>query len=203
MSSRKNAKAKREDLERQREAVHTFKGPESYKPGTTMRAFLEQSAEKEGLFWVNYKASYDGKGINLSDLISCLHILTDPTHKENRWSCLVEMVKYDDDIYLRLVPSIPLEVKAKWEATGKPPRQMVSNDVGFILETLKQALPSKPAAKTPPARKAKKVASKPSARKPETAVEDVPDPKPYAVEQKMAANLIKHVREKIKRGRKS
>ena len=187
MSSRKNAKAKREDLERQREAVHTFKGPESYKPGTTMRAFLEQSAEKEGLFWVNYKASYDGKGINLSDLISCLHILTDPTHKENRWSCLVEMVKYDDDIYLRLVPSIPLEVKAKWEATGKPPRQMVSNDVGFILETLKQALPSKPAAKSPPAGKARKALLKPSAKKPEPAIEETPEQKKKAARLKNLA----------------
>ena len=191
MSSRKNAKAKREDLERQREAVHTFKGPESYKPGTTMRAFLEQSAEKEGLFWVNYKASYDGKGINLSDLISCLHILTDPTHKENRWSCLVEMVKYDDDIYLRLVPSIPLEVKAKWEATGKPPRQMVSNDVGFILETLKQALPSKPATKSPPARKARKAPRKPSAKKPEPAIEETPEQKKKAAGLRMLDLMVK------------
>ena len=192
MSSRKNAKAKREDLERQREAVHTFKGPESYKPGTTMRAFLEQSAEKEGLFWVNYKASYDGKGINLSDLISCLHILTDPTHKENRWSCLVEMVKYDDDIYLRLVPSIPLEVKAKWEATGKPPRQMVSNDAGFILETLKQAFPSRPAAKKHPAGKARKAPRKPSAQKPEPAIEET-------LEQIKKSSIKKNVEMVLKR----
>ena len=191
MSSRKNAKAKREDLERQREAVHTFKGPESYKPGTTMRAFLEQLAEKEGLLRVNYKASYDGKGINLSDLISCLHILTDPTHKENRWSCLVEMVKYDDDIYLRLVPSIPLEVKAKWEATGKPPRQMVSNDVGLILETLKQALPSKPATKSPPARKARKAPRKPSAKKPEPAIEETPEQKKKAAGLRMLDLMVK------------
>lgn len=156
MSSRKNAKAKREDQARQRVEAHKFKGPESYKPGSTMRAFLEQAKANEGLLRINYIASYDGKGINLSDLVACLHILADPTHKENRWSCLVEMVKYDDDIYLRLVPSIPLEVKKKWEATGKPPRQMASNDIGYILKTLKNALPPKPSAKKSPAKKAKK-----------------------------------------------
>lgn len=199
MSSRKNAKAKREDLERQREAVHKFKGPESYKPGTTMRAFLEQSAEKEGLFWVNYKASYDGKGINLSDLISCLHILTDPTHKENRWSCLVEMVKYDDDIYLRLVPSIPLEVKKKWEATGRPPRQMVSNDTEFILETLKKALPSKPAAKTPPARKARKAPPKPPAKKPEPDVELTPKQQQIAFAKNTSAIILAGITAKAKK----
>lgn len=156
MSSRKNAQIKRDELARQRAEAHKFKGPEAYKLGSTMRTILEQLAENEGLLRVNYKASYDGKGINLSDLVACLHILTDPTHKENRWSCLVEMVKYDDDIYLRLVPSIPLDVKAKWEATGKPPRQTVSNDIGYILKTLKNGLPSKSVAKKPPAKKAKK-----------------------------------------------
>lgn len=164
MSSRKNAQEKREALARQRADSHRFKGPEAYKLGSTMRTILEQLAEKEGLLRVNYKASYDGKGINLSDLVACLHILADPTHKENRWACLVEMVKYDDVIYLRLVPSIPLEVKAKWEATGKPPRQMASNDIGYILKTLKNALPSKPVTKKPPAKKAKK----PPAKKPIT-----------------------------------
>ena len=133
MSSRKNAQIKRDELARQRAEAHKFKGPEAYKLGSTMRTILEQLAENEGLLRVNYKASYDGKGINLSDLISCLHILADPTHRENRWSCLVEMVKYDDEVYLRLVPSIPLEVKEKWEATGKPPRQMVLNDVQLMI----------------------------------------------------------------------
>lgn len=177
MSSRKNAKAKREDQARQRADSHKFKGPESYKPGTTMREFLEQIDKNDGLLRVNYKASYDGKGINLSDLVACLHILADPTHRENRWACLVEMVKYDDDIYLRLVPSIPLEVKKKWEATGKPPRQMVSNDIGYILKTLKNALPSKPSAKKPPAKKAKKAPAK-KAKK-------APTKKPTTVDQEV------------------
>ena len=147
---------KKEILARQKQKVgpHGFPNSTDYPIDSAMRRILEQAEQNKGLIKVNNTAFYDGKGINLSDLIACLHILSDPTHKENRWACLVEMVKYDDDIYLRLVPSIPLEVKAKWEATGKPPRQMVSNDVGIILKTLKNALPSKPVAKKPPAKKA-------------------------------------------------
>lgn len=183
---------KKEILARQklRTVIHGFPNSADYPFDSAMRRILEQAEKNKGLIKVNNTASYDGKGINLSDLISCLHILTDPTHRENRWSCLVEMVKYDDDIYLRLVPSIPLEVKAKWEATGKPPRQMVSNDVGFILETLKQALPSKAAAKTPPARKARKAPRKPSAKKPEPTIEETPEQQERALLKRIAADVL-------------
>lgn len=165
---------KKEILARQklRTVIHGFPNSADYPFDSAMRRILEQAEKNKGLIKVNNTASYDGKGISLSDLVSCLHILTDPTHRENRWSCLVEMVKYDDDIYLRLVPSIPLEVKVKWEATGKPPKQMVSNDAGFILETLKQALPPKPAAKTPPARKANPVPEQAPAKTPEQLAEE-------------------------------
>ena len=184
---------KKSTLARQQKETEAYEFPRSKDCdiGSAKRAILEQMERNKGLIKINYIASYDGKGINLSDLISCLHILTDPTHKENRWSCLVEMVKYDDDIYLRLVPSIPLEVKAKWEATGKPPRQMVSNDAGFILETLKQTLPSKPAAKTPPARKARKAPRKPSAKKPEPAIEETPEQKKKAAGLRMLDLMVK------------
>lgn len=183
---------KKEILARQklRTVIHGFPNSADYPFDSAMRRILEQAEKNKGLIKVKNIASYDGKGISLSDLISCLHILTDPTHKENRWSCLVEMVKYDDDIYLRLVPSIPLEVKAKWEATGKPPRHMVSNDVGFILENLMQALPSKPAAKTPPARKARKAPRKPPAKKPEPAIEETPEQKQKAARLKNLALLM-------------
>ena len=160
MVSRARLKARKEAEAEVGKSAYVLKGSEAFPFGSVMRTRLEQFERNEGVIKVQNIASYDGKGISLPDLVACLHILTDPTHKENRWACLVEMVKYDDDIYLRLVPSIPLEVKAKWEATGKPPRQMVSNDIGYILKTLKNALPSKPTAKKPPAKKAKKALAK-------------------------------------------
>jgi hypothetical protein len=187
MVSRARLKARKAAEAEAGKTAYVLKGSEAFPFGSVMRTRLEQIEQKRGLIKVNNIASYDGKGINISSLISCLHILTDPTHKENRWSCLVEMVKYDDDIYLRLVPSIPLEVKAKWEATGKPPRQMVSNDVGFILEALSKALPSKPATKTPPARKARKAPRKPSAKKPEPTIEETPEQKKKAARLKNLA----------------
>ena len=192
---------KKEILARQKQKVgtHGFPNSTDYPIDSAMRRILEQAEKNKGLIKVKNIASYDGKGISLSDLISCLHILTDPTHKEYRWSCLVEMVKYDDDIYLRLVPSIPLEVKAKWEATGKPPRQMVSNDVGFILETLKQALPSKPAAKSPPAGKARKALLKPSAKKPEPAIEETPEQKQAALTNVYKKAFRKRIDEMVKK----
>ena len=126
---------KKEILARQKQKVgtHGFPNSTDYPIDSAMRRILEQAEQNKGLIKVNNTAFYDGKGISLSDLISCLHILADPTHRENRWSCLVEMVKYDDDIYLRLVPSIPLAVKEKWEATGRPPRQMATNDVQLMI----------------------------------------------------------------------
>ena len=104
--------------------------------GSAVRRIAEQLESKRGIISVDNIASYDGRGIDLKGLVSCLHILADPTHKKNRWSCLVEMVKYDDEAYLRLVPSIPMEVKRKWEATGKPPRQMAINDVQEMISVI-------------------------------------------------------------------
>ena len=199
MVSRARLKARKAAEAEAGKTAYVLKGSEAFPFGSVMRTRLEQIEQKKGLIKINNIASYDGKGINISSLISCLHILTDPTHKENRWSCLVEMVKYDDDIYLRLVPSIPLEVKAKWEATGKPPRQMVSNDAGFILETLKQTLPSKPAAKTPPARKARKAPRKPSAKKPEPVVELTPKQQQIAFAKNTSAIILAGITAKAKK----
>lgn len=116
--------------------THTPKGAAGFRPGSTMRTILEQMERNEGIIKVKNKASYDGRGIDLNAFVSCLHILANPLHPENRWSCLVEMVKYDDEAYLRLVPSIPIEVKRKWEATGKPPRQMAINDVQEMISVI-------------------------------------------------------------------
>lgn len=129
---------KKERLARQKKeaGTHGFPNSKDYPIGSAMRRILEQMEDKKGLLKVNNKATYDGKGIDISLLVSCLHILANPLHPENRWSCLVEMVKYDDDAYLRLVPSIPLEVKEKWEATGKPPRQMAINDVQEMISAI-------------------------------------------------------------------
>ena len=104
--------------------------------GSALRRIIEQLDNKKGIIKVDNEATYDGRGIDLKGLVSCLHILANPLHPENRWACLVEMVKYDDDAYLRLVPSIPLEVKEKWEATGKPPRQMAINDVQEMISVI-------------------------------------------------------------------
>jgi len=133
MVSRKNQKAKKEAEEKAKQESHSFAGSKNFKPGTAMRDILEQAEQNYGTIKIRNKASYDGKGITILSIVSCLHILADPTHRENNWSCLVEMVKYDDEAYLRLVPSIPLEVKVKWETTGTPPRQMVSNDVQVMI----------------------------------------------------------------------
>lgn len=116
--------------------VHEFPNSKTWPIGSAMRRILEQAEKNKGIIKINNKASFDGKGIDISLLVSCLHILANPLHPENRWSCLVEMVKYDDEAYLRLVPSIPLEVKEKWEATGKPPRQIAINDVQEMISTI-------------------------------------------------------------------
>ena len=130
MSSRKKVKARR-DAEAQKTVM--LDDYTKYPIGSAMRAALEQLKRSGGIIKLRHKGFFDGKGIDFSCFISCLHILADPTHKENRWSCLVDMVKYDDEIYLRLVPSIPLAVKEKWEATGRPPRQMATNDVQLMI----------------------------------------------------------------------
>ena len=123
MVSRETLKARREAEAEERESAFILKGSQAFPYGSVMRTILEQAEGNGGIIKILNAASYDGKGINIRGLIYCLHKMANPTHKENRWSCLVEMVKYDDDAYLRFVPSIPLEVKNKWEATGKPPRQ--------------------------------------------------------------------------------
>ena len=104
--------------------------------GSALRRIIEQMDKKQGVIKVDNEATYDGRGIDLNALVSCLHILANPLHPENRWSCLVEMVKYDDEAYLRLVPSIPLEVKKRWEATGRPPRQTAITDIREMISTI-------------------------------------------------------------------
>ena len=129
---------KKEILARQKQKAgpHGFPNSTDYPIDSAMRRILEQLEQNKGIIKVNNKATYDGKGIDLNALVSCLHILANPLHPENRWACVVEMVKYDDEAYLRLVPSIPLEVKEKWEATGKPPRQMAINDVQEMISLI-------------------------------------------------------------------
>lgn len=129
---------KKERLARQEKGaeVHEFPNSKDYPIGSAMRRILEQIENKKGVIRVNNTATYDGKGIDLNALVSCLHILANPLHPENNWSCLVEMVMYDDEAYLRLVPSIPVGVKKRWATTGKPPRQMAINDVQEMISVI-------------------------------------------------------------------
>ena len=129
---------KKERLARQKKEAETHEFPNSkdYPIDSAIRRIVEQFESKKGIIKVNNEATYDGRGIDLKGLVACLHILANPLHPENRWSCLVEMVKYDDEAYLRLVPSIPMEVKRKWESTGKRSRQMAMNDVQEMISVI-------------------------------------------------------------------
>ena len=90
----------------------------------------------EPLVWENGRYKGFLQPINL---LVMLEIASDPLHKENQWSCLVEKVTIYGTVYLRLVPSIPQSVKEQWDREKKAPKvttswePIIKNEQALVL----------------------------------------------------------------------
>lgn len=60
-----------------------------------------------------------------TDLPRALLVICNPRHPRNKWKYFVEVVDIDGEQYFRLVDTIPLAVKKKWDRARKPPRVTV------------------------------------------------------------------------------
>lgn len=171
------------------------KKPGSERPvkiGGAARDIIEKLKKNGGWGKYDQQAGFKGgkvilPGIQLSIRLQDLKELTLP---DNPTPYMVEFVHIGRSSYLHLVKKPPLEILEAMSATP----YSASNDIGVVMEALSKTLPSKPVAKTPPARKARKARPKPPARKPEPAIEETPEQKQKAYIKNLSAEFLRRIR---------
>jgi hypothetical protein len=146
--------------------------------------FIEAMEKNGG--WIKYKEMPSFRdGITHLPFNLLLHVrdLQQLASPDNPTPYMVEVVRIGHTSYLHLVKKPPRDVL---DAMATTPYS-ASNDISEVMEALSKSFPSKPAAKTPPAGKARKALLKPSAKKPEPAIEETPEQKKKAARLKNLA----------------
>lgn len=176
------------------------KKAESERPvkiGGAARDIVEKLKKNGG--WAKYdqQAGFKGGKVILPgiQLSFRLQDLKDLSHPDNPTPYMVEVVRIGHTSYLHLVKKPPRDVL---DAMATTPYS-ASNDISEVMEALSKALPSKPAAKTPPARKARKAPRKPSAKKPEPTIEETPEQKQAALTNVYKKAFRKRIDEMVKK----
>ena len=149
--------------------------------------FIEAMEKNGG--WIKYKEMPSFRdGITHLPFNLLLHVrdLKQLASPDNPTPYMVEVVRIGHTSYLHLVKKPPRDVL---DAMATTPYS-ASNDISEIIEALSIALPPKPAAKKPPAKKS------------EPAIEQTPEQRKMALLQKTAADNIAFIKAEIKRGRK-
>ena len=121
--------------------VFVFKGSECLPQGSAVFRLVESIEKRGGLVKVNGDAHFDGAGVKLPNIMLEMKILSNPNDPANQWSTLVEFIKINGQLYMRLVNSLPLKVKIEWERSGKSPDYLSSISLQGLVDAYRPMRP--------------------------------------------------------------